>query len=188
MNDIQLIQQARQGDDEAWSVLVAQHQEAVFRLAYLLVADADEAKDVAQDAFIRAFQNLARFDATRSLRPWLLSITTNLARNRQRAFGRYVAAWQRFFQTTPEAVLPPLREEYLQRWQAETLWQAVQCLGQIDQEIIYLRYFLELSVTETAEAANIAPGTVKSRLHRALNRLQQVIVADFPALQKEYVG
>jgi RNA polymerase sigma-70 factor (ECF subfamily) len=182
-----LIKQARRGDEAAWAQLVAEHQEAVFRLAYLLLGEAAEAQDVAQETFIRAFQALARFDTTRSLRPWLLSITTNLARNRRRAIGRYLAAVGRFFKTEPEPTLPPPSEMQLQRWEAETLRQAVQRLSRSDQEIIYLRYFLQLSVTETAEAAGIASGTVKSRLHRDLNRLRAVIEAEFPALQEERV-
>ena len=64
----------------AWTTLVGQQQEAVFRLAYLLLGDADEAQDVAQEAFIRAFRALHRFDPARPLRPWLLSITANLVR------------------------------------------------------------------------------------------------------------
>jgi RNA polymerase sigma-70 factor (ECF subfamily) len=88
VSELNLVNQARQGDEAAWSTLVAQHQEGVFRLAYLLLSDADEAKDVAQEAFIRAFRSLDRFDPTRPMRPWLLQITANLARNRRRAIGR----------------------------------------------------------------------------------------------------
>jgi RNA polymerase sigma-70 factor (ECF subfamily) len=76
----------------------------------------------------------------------------------------------------------------LQQWETQTLWQAVRQLSLIDQEIIYLRYFLELSVAETTEATGIAPGTVKSRLHRALERLRKVIAAEFPALQEKRGG
>jgi len=67
------------------------------------------------------------------------------------------------------------------------LWEAVRRLRQADQTVIYLRYFLDLSVEETAEALMIAPGTVKSRLHRSLRRLEAVIARDFPALREEYM-
>lgn len=187
MSEADLIHLARQGDEAGWSALVGRHQESVFRLAYLLLHDADEAKDVAQETFIRAFQALDGFDSARPLRPWLLRITTNLARNRQRAVGRYLAALKRFFQQTegPELVAAPPGDEQWQQWQAHLLWQAVRRLNQADQEIIYLRYFLNLSVAEAAEAVDIAPGTVKSRLHRALERLRSVVEAEFPSLQEE---
>jgi RNA polymerase sigma-70 factor (ECF subfamily) len=188
VSELNLINQARQGDETAWSTLVAQHQEGVFRLAYLLLGDADEAQDVAQEAFIRAFRSLHRFDPTRPMRPWLLQITANLARNRRRAIGRYLAAWQRLIWVASEPATTEPAEQKLEPGESEALWQAVQRLNRADQEIIYLRYFLELSVAETAEAAGIAPGTVKSRLSRALERLRQVVEREFPSLWKERVA
>jgi RNA polymerase sigma-70 factor (ECF subfamily) len=164
---------------------VQQHQEAVFRLAYLLLGDADEAQDVAQEAFIRAFRALERFDSTRPLRPWLLRITANLARNRRRAVGRYLAALQRALRAEPEPVLGMAVEHAtLQQLDAQALWQAVRRLSLPDQEVVYLRYFLELPEAEMAAALDVAAGTIKSRLHRALKRLRAVVEADFPGLQE----
>ena len=86
---------ARQGDAFAWERLVGEHQQPVFRLAYLLLGDPDEAQDVAQETFIRAYHALHRFDNERPLRPWLLRIAANLAYNRQRSLRRYLAALKR---------------------------------------------------------------------------------------------
>ena len=72
--------------------------------------------------------------------------------------------------------------------EASHLWEAVQTLGVPDQQIVYLRYFLDLSVTETAQALNIAEGTVKSRLSRALERLRGIIQQDFPVLTERREG
>lgn len=188
MSDPDLIIRARQGDETAWENLVRQHQQAVFRLAYLLLSDADEAEDVAQETFIRAFRSLSRFDPNRPLRPWLLQITGNLARNRRRAIGRYLAALGRLVRTAPEPVLEEAPEASWRTDDAQDLWKAIRRLSATDQEVIYLRYFLELSVAETAEAMEVAPGTVKSRLSRALNRLRQVVEREFPSLWKEHVA
>ena len=79
------VRRAANGDAAAWEPLVRAHQEAVFRLCYLLLGDPDEAEDVAQETFLRAWKHLRRFDATRPLRPWLLSIASNLASNRSAA-------------------------------------------------------------------------------------------------------
>jgi RNA polymerase sigma-70 factor (ECF subfamily) len=117
-----------------------------------------------------------------------LRITANVARNQRRALGRYWAAISRWLPWEAGPVEPNPHEEHIRQHEAQTLWQAVRRLARTDQEIIYLRYFLELSVTETAEAVDIAPGTVKSRLHRALSRLRQVIAEEFPALQQEQIG
>jgi RNA polymerase sigma-70 factor, ECF subfamily len=176
-----LIDRAFRGDEAAYEALVRQHQESVFRLAYLLLGDTDDAEDVAQEAFIRAFRMLHRYDRAQPLRPWLLSITANLARNRRRAVGRYFAALRRLVFVTPDAA-PTTESESARRSEQQTLWQAVRRLAPADQEVIYLRYFLELSVQETAEALNVEPGTVKSRLHRALHRLRGVVEQEFPLL------
>lgn len=184
MTEADWVGRARTGDDAAWEALISAHQAAVFRLAYLLLGDADEADDVAQEAFLRAGRALDRFDTTRPLRPWLLRIAANLARNRRRALGRYLAALERLWRSEPRpAPAPP--ELSAAQADARDLWRAVQRLGQNEQQVIYLRYFLELSEAEMAEALAIPPGTVKSRLHRALRRLRGVIRHEFPSLREE---
>jgi len=181
VNEAQQVEYARRGDATAWEALVIAHREPVFRLAYLFLGDPDEAEDAAQETFLRAFRALARFDASRPLRPWLLQIVANLARNRRRSLGRYWAALQRRFEKEPPAN-PDVESRAGSRMQAQRLWQAVRCLREDDQKMIYLRYFLDLPVAEAAEAAGIAEGTVKSRTSRALGRLREVIERDFPDL------
>ena len=188
MNEADQIIQARQGSATAWATLVTHHQDALFRLAYLMVGDADEAEDVAQEAFIRAFYALDRFDPTRPLRPWLLQIVRNLARNRRRSVRRYLAAVGRWWQMTPLREAAPTiagATALIREQEAQELWQAVQQLATSDQEVIYLRYFLELSVADTAVTLGVAEGTVKSRLSRALVRLRTVVEREFPGLQRE---
>ena len=184
MDSGDLIGRARRGDDAAWEILVRDHQEAVFRLAYLLLGDAHEAEDVAQDAFIRAFRALDSFDTTRPLRPWLLRITANLAHNHRRSVKRYVAMIKRTMLAEPEPVTT-LGERSAQQWEAQTLWEAVRRLSAREQEVVYLRYFLDLSEAEMAAALDVPPGTIKSRLHRALGRLRVVVDEEFPALREE---
>lgn len=183
MSDENLIRLARQGDGFAWEALVRQHQEAVFRLSYLLLGDRDEAEDATQDTFLRALYALGRFDTDRPLRPWLLRIATNLAHNRRRSAGRYLAALRRFFIAEPRSAAT-VESESFQNMEAQTLWQAVQRLSEADQQVIYLRYFLDLPVDEAAAALGVAPGTVKSRLSRALDRLHSLIQKDFPLLRE----
>jgi RNA polymerase sigma-70 factor (ECF subfamily) len=180
----ELIQRARRGNEAAWETLVHEHQQAIFRLAYLMLGDASDAEDIAQEAFVRAFRALDNFDESRPVRPWLLSITANLARNRRRSIGRYLQALTRTVRGEPERVTT-IGEQSAQHWEAEMLWRAVRRLPAPDQEIIYLRFFLDLSEAESASTLDIAPGTVKSRLHRALGRLRTIVDVDFPALREE---
>lgn len=179
-----LVQRAASGDDASWAVLMRRHQEAVFRLACLLCGDPDEADDIAQETFLRAYDALERFDSGRPMRPWLLRITRNTTFNRLRAARRYLKALRRAARLDPAMHAPVRspavdREEHADR---NRLWRAVQRLSSMDQEVIYLRYYLELSEAEAAEALDVARGTVKSRTHRALARLETVIKEDFPDL------
>lgn len=181
MNEAELIGRARQGDQAAWVELVRQHQQALFRMAYLLLGDADDAEDVAQEAFIRGYRALASVKDGHPLRPWLLQITKNLARNRRRSARRYLNALQRWWTEKSRPVASPEGEAI----EKELLWQAIRQLSISDQEIIYLRYFLEMPVAETAAVLEVAEGTVKSRLGRALERLRSVAEAEFPELRGE---
>lgn len=169
---------AREQDGPAWEALTRQHQEAVFRLAYLLLGDADEAEDVAQETFIRAYYALKRFDARRPLRPWLLQIASNLARNRLRSVGRYFGALKRYARS--ESFTAPSADKSND---AQVLWAAIRKLSPDFQETIFLRYFLEMSETEIAAALQIAAGTVKSRLHRAIDQLHKIVQREFPNLK-----
>ncbi|HSM55787.1 MAG TPA: RNA polymerase sigma factor [Candidatus Sulfomarinibacteraceae bacterium] len=190
-----LIRRARRDDDAAWMELVRRHQEPVFRLAYLTLGSggtAADAEDVAQETFVRAYLKLEQFEDGRPLRPWLLAIAANLARNRRRSHGRYWAALRRWWQRVGElSAVEPAPADHgamYERWQADRLWQAVQRLSPDHQQAVYLRYFLDLSEEEMAATLDVAPGTVKSRLYRARQALRAVIEAEFLELYEEWSG
>ena len=177
------IEAARQEDADAWAQLVQLHQQPIFRLAYLLLGDPDDAQDVAQETFLRAYHALEHFDSARPLRPWLMRITTNLCHNWRRSVSRYLATLQQVLQrdSTPHTAV----QQAEQHLEAELIWKAVQRLRLEDQQVIYLRYFMDCSEAETAEVLGVAQGTVKSRQHRALARLRGVLEKEFPQLIQE---
>jgi RNA polymerase sigma factor (sigma-70 family) len=180
VTETDLIHRSRRGDPDAWETLTRLHQETVFRLAYLLLGDPDDAQDVAQEAFVRAYYALKRFDPQRPLRPWLLRIASNLARNRRRSLGRYFAHLTRFARE-PQAAAPAVPHD-----DSQTLWQAVRRLKPGFQQVLYMRFFLDMSEAEMAGSLEVAAGTVKSRLHRALSALRDLIARDYPHLQETF--
>ena len=177
--------EAQQGDPEAFATLVERYEEVAFRVAYLIVRDETEAQDVAQDAFVRAYRSLDRFDAQQPFRPWLLRIVTNLAFNNRRGMRRRDAMGERYERearlqrptVSPEAAVEATAE-------AERVWQAVADLSEQDQTLLYLRYFLDASEEETAAAIGRPVGTVKSRLHRVLRRLRAIVEERYPDLAR----
>jgi RNA polymerase sigma-70 factor (ECF subfamily) len=157
--------------EREWEAVVQEHQTAVFRLAYLFCGDPDEAEDVTQDTFIRAYRAIEKFDRSRPMRPWLLGIAANLARNHLRGLGRYLAALQRLVRGEAELIptTDPLSDPV---GDARSVWQAIHKMSLADQQVIYLRFYLELSEAETSVVLRIPTGTVKSRLSRAMARLR----------------
>lgn len=179
-----LVRRACQGEAGAWERLIALHQVAAFRLAYLLLGDADEAEDAVQEGLIRAYRSLGRFDQARPFRPWLMRIVTNVTRNQRRSWGRYRGMVKRLLGQMP-ALSPSLSNPNDQRERNQTLWQAIQQLPSASQELIYLRYFLDLSESEMAETVGVPIGTIKSRLHRSLAKLRTIVETDFKELKIE---
>ena len=165
-----LIAQARRGDAAAYATLVRRHQDVAFRTAMLITGHAQDAEEAAQDGFVKAWRALHRFRPGEPLRPWLLAIVANEARNRRRAAGRREHLAVRAAAGTP----PPAagEEPVLDR---DGLATAIGRLREEDRVVIGCRYLLDLSEAETAAALGVARGTVKSRLSRALGRLREEV-------------
>jgi RNA polymerase sigma-70 factor (ECF subfamily) len=173
LEEAELVGRALAGDLDAWEPLIAAHQESIFRLAYLITADSSEAQDIAQETFIRAYRALAKFDANRPLRPWLLAIAANLSRNYLRSASRQLRAFSRhYLEGSHDSQSNQTGEQHLE---AQELWKSVRKLDPAAQQIIYCRFFLDLSVDDTALAVGVPAGTVKSKLHRAVGRLRDLL-------------
>jgi len=170
------IESARRGDASAFEELVRRYQEIAFRTAYLVVGDADEARDAAQDGFLRAHAALGRFRAGAEFRPWLLRIVANAARNRRRSASRRADLALRAFRDAASGDAAPSPEVLiLADERRRELLAAINRLGAEDRLVIALRWFLELNEEEMAGVLNCPRGTVKSRLSRATTRLRAAI-------------
>lgn len=173
---------ARVGDASAYGRLVQCHQEAAFRAAFLILHDAQAAEDVAQEGFVRAYQQLHRFREDDPFRPWLLRIVTNLALNEVRRRKRGTSLLERFARQAPQSIPGP-EGVTLASEASQEVWQALNRLSMDDRLVLYLRHFLELSEADMARVLDKPAGTVKSRLHRAGRKLRAVIEADFSHLR-----
>ncbi|MBI4670438.1 MAG: sigma-70 family RNA polymerase sigma factor [Chloroflexi bacterium] len=177
------IRNAQRGDVAAYEALVRAYETLAFRAAYLLTRDAQEAAGAAQDAFVRAYRALHTFRLGEPFRPWLMRIVTNQALNRIQAAQRRAKMNERFIRLEIENRESRTAQEHLElREQNEKLIRAVRRLKPDEQALISLRYFLELPEIEVAHALQIPQGTVKSRLHRTLAKLREIIRNEFPDL------
>ena len=175
----ELVLRAQGGDVPAFEALVAAYQHLAFRTAYVVAGNAADAEDAAQEAFVKAHAALARFDAERPLRPWLLRIVANEARNRRRSAGRRAHLATRAGHERPPEPVPGTEALALAVERDAALHRALASLREPDRQVIFLRYFLDLTEAETATALDCRAGTVKSRLSRALERLRlELEIAD----------
>ena len=164
---------AQRGDARAFEELVQPHREIVFRVAYLVTRNAADAEDAAQDALVKAWRHLGRFRAGSPLRPWLLRIAANEARNRRRGSGRAERLRLRAVAASPGEAAPSPEEAAVAAEERRRLLDALEQLPEQARLVLACRYLLELSEEETAAALAVRRGTVKSRTARALERLRE---------------
>ena len=154
----ELVERAVGGDAGAFAALVRDHEEIAFRTAYLITRNAADAEDAAQAGLTKAWRALPRFGAVRPLRPWLLAIVANEARNRRRAEGRREGWRSRGRRTSfPQGRGSVSRGEPARREERAELLGALERLREDDRLVLSCRYLLDLGEEETAEVLSTAP-------------------------------
>ena len=180
LDDVALVDRARNGDVNAYESLVQQYQQLAYRVAYQVTGDAADAEDAAQEAFVNAYYALGRFRPGAPFKPWLCRIVANEARNRRMAAHRRTALAERAHQAqaSGEAAPSPEAAAEADDFRA-TLVETLGRLRDDDRLILSYRLFFDFSEADMAQALKVPKGTVKSRLSRALARLRTALPADF---------
>ena len=179
-DDTALVRRSLDGDALAFEALVRAHQAAAIRLALLIAGSAADAEDIAQVAFVKAHRSLHRFRGGASFRTWILAIVANESRNHRRRIGRrsrYELALADDRAMRGGGALDPSMVAET-RARSDALAAAMARLPSRQREVVACRYLLELSVDETAAVLELRPGTVKSHLSRALERLATEVASD----------
>ena len=166
--DAQLVREAAGGSNLSFGVLVKRHRAPLVAVAAGVLRCRDEAEEVAQEAFLRAWQKLGSLNDPASFGPWLRTIARNLALDRSRS---------------PRPVplpdnLPEINSGSDSDQRITDLLAAVETLDEEFREVIYRKHFGQQSGREIAEQLGIAEGTVRSRLSRAYARLRETIQRD----------
>ena len=178
--DGELVERARQGDREAFRVLVERYQRKVAALAVGMLRNREDALDVVQDTFTKAYQSLDKFKGDSTFYTWIYRIGVNLCIDHQRREGRYVQLGNDADEATDE-VAPPSAEDlerdepYEQARTAELGASLVEAINELTPEhraVILLREVDGLSYEEISQVLACPKGTVMSRLHYARRHLQ----------------
>jgi RNA polymerase sigma-70 factor (ECF subfamily) len=173
------VEAALDGDNKAFGKLVERYQKKVYGLAFGILRNREDAWDVAQDAFVKAYKNLSTFEGNAAFYTWLYRITYNLSLDVLRSKGRRVA--EELTEQTQEAAgedagRPEHPSETAERRElAEVVKQAMSKLTEKHRAIIVLREIEGLSYEEMAEVLQISKGTVMSRLFHARRNLAALI-------------
>ncbi len=168
------ILQAQQGDDEAFTLLVEAYQRPVYNLCYRMLGEPEAAEDAAQDTFLKAYQNLTRYDPNRSFATWLLSIAAHhcIDKMRRKRFISFSIDEDEEGQTElPDRSAPDPENEAIRTQERERLQRLLGSLDPLDRAAIILRYWHDASEVEIASALKLTVPAVKSRLHRARRAL-----------------
>ncbi len=175
----QLAERARKGDIDAYEELVRLHQGLAQRVAFMVLGSEPEAQDAAQVAFVKAYYALGSFRTGASFRAWLMAIVRNEALNRVRSASRRTSLVMRVAEDRSLGGAAPSPEAaVLAAERSAALGAALGSLAPRDRVVIALRYFEDLSEKEMAVALDCPPGTVKSRLSRALSKLKSSLPED----------
>jgi len=166
--------QAQNGSDEAFTQIVETYQTPVFNLCYRMLGEPEAAEDAAQETFLRAYQNLHRYDTKRPFATWLLSIAAHycIDRLRRRKLPSFsVDEDEENTYEIPDVNAPHPESEMVHGEQREQIHMMVSSLDATDRAAIVMRYWYDFSEAEIAEALNLTVSAVKSRLHRARKQL-----------------
>lgn len=173
-NEQSLIQRAQKGDQDAFATLVDEHQRYIYNLAFRVLKDENEALDLTQETFVRAWTALPNFKGQSQFRTWLYRIVTNLCYNRLPNLRRSLNdLGDDVMEEIPETTFDNPAYEFESSETRMHLYRAIDSLDANYKLLITLRYQNELSYDEIASTLNLPLGTVKTGIFRAKEQLRK---------------
>ena len=183
-NEARLVKRAKQGDMRAFEELILQHEKIVYNVALRMMNHSEDAKDISQEVFLKAYRNIGNFDERSQFSTWIYRITANTCidemrkRRGRQSFSleeeleNEEGSMQR--QVADEGETP--EESMLRAEQKSEILQALESLSPEHKAAVILRDIKGLSYEEIAEILELTLGTVKSRISRGRNQLKQEIL------------
>ncbi|HTS29801.1 MAG TPA: sigma-70 family RNA polymerase sigma factor [Bryobacteraceae bacterium] len=181
LTDAVFVSKARSGDPEAYRVLVDRHSRSLFRLAFRMTGNEQDAEDVVQESFLRAYRQLGKFDERASFGTWLYRIATNysldLVRSRKRRSANQAPADPE--KDDPMMALPsgdPTPERMALSGEVrERVSEAMKDLSATERTAFVLRHFEGMSIEEVSRVLDCQPGAAKHSVFRAVQKLRRAL-------------
>lgn len=178
--DAALMRRAQSGDEAAFTELMQRWELPVKSVIARMILNASEAEDLAQETFVRLWQHRARFDPAKAVKPWILGIAVNLARNRLRWWKRRpLVALDEWTETPASASGRDVdsRQHLEEREKTIATREAIAALPRELREAIVLYEYEQMSYAEIATALNATPKAVETRIARARGKLRASLKA-----------
>jgi len=174
--DEELVEACQSGEASAFDVLVARWEDRIRGAAFRFLGSEEEARDVAQEAFLKAYRALGGFKREARFSSWLYQIATNLCRDRlRRRKTRATVSLEEIEENGPVMVeaRPGAHDRLLQMDLARAVRRAVEALPDEQREVVILKEYQELTFIEIAQTLDVPVSTVKTRLYRGLGQLRR---------------
>ena len=178
-DDQQVIRAVMNGNANAYSILVQQYQKPIFNLMYRVTGSYEDAKDLAQETFIKAYEKLDHFRMGARFFPWLYTIGYNHARNFVQRSKPFQQSSDEDFQNNSGLDYPSQQEErVLAQIDFLRIYQALELLPMDYREAVILHYHEGLSMEDIATALQLSVSGAKMRVHRGIKKLREIILGD----------
>ncbi len=164
------VERCRKGDVDAFGTLIDRYEQPVFHAVLHMVGNAEDAKEICQQVFMKAFEHLSSYDPNRKFFSWIYRVAINESINYLKASRSYEPLSERLHYPHPNPA-----ETYEAAEQRNHLQKAITGLDENYRAVLILRHFLHLSYREMAEVLNVPEKTVKSRLFTARQLLRQML-------------
>jgi RNA polymerase sigma-70 factor (ECF subfamily) len=177
-NETELLRRAQKGDPQAFGALVERYQRRVVGVAFAVVHNQDDALELAQETFVRAFENINKFESRSSFSTWLYRIAANLAIDFRRREGRHTILRGEDAENEIQRMPAPRGDSFLEASRNELSKRISGALKELTPEhraVILLREVEGLSYDEISEVLQVPRGTVMSRLHYARGHLRGIL-------------
>ncbi len=174
--EIDIIQSVLEGDRDSYALLVDRYKAPIFTLAYRMTGSYEDANDLAQETFIKAFENLGRFDQKRTFFTWLYTIGLNLVRNHLKKVKRMpvrngaedIPSLSQ--DNSPNAELSMVGDQTMR-----DLEICLNCLSDNLREMVVMRFYQELSFEDIARISGLSLSAAKMRVYRGLEKLRELM-------------
>lgn len=199
--EIYLVKRAGSGEAAAFQQIVEQNKKKIFYLAYDLTGSIEDAEDLSQEVFLKAYRSIKKFKGEASLGSWLYRITLNAFLDRKRKLAFKMEKQQQPLEervaseslldgrgnnpgTTDSIATHETPEEYAQNKQIQVhVDEALEGLTPRERAVFVMRHYQEMPGKQVAKLLSISEGTVKSLLYRAVKKMQ-VLLSDYSDLHK----